>query len=201
MVKLAVFDLNQTLYTKSSKEEFFKYICYRQNYKLLNIFRLLFFKAIGKLRALNQTEFKENFFRYLNNLPPEQVQAYAAEYWSVEYPKYFNKQLLERVEALRAKDVRIVVATGALELYAAPLFDRFPVDYYCGTRTTYENGRHLIDGEACKDEEKLRRLDEHYGKGKYHIVEAYSDAEEMMLDVADRAYLIEDGQVRPLTAV
>ncbi len=74
-LKIAVFDINGTLYRKKSKEEFFRFICFRNSYKLADIYHLLLFKLLGSLRLVNQTQFKENFFNYLDDLPPEQVQA------------------------------------------------------------------------------------------------------------------------------
>ena len=69
--KIAVFDINGTLYNKKSKEEFFRFICFRDSYKLLDIYHLLLFKLLGALRVVNYTQFKENFFNYLDHLPPE----------------------------------------------------------------------------------------------------------------------------------
>lgn len=200
MVKIAVFDLNKTVYCKSSKEEFFKFVCYRYQYKLANIFRLFFFGLLGKLHAINHTDFKENFFRYLDHLPPEEVADIAEEFWRVEYPKYFNQELLRRIDHLRARGVQITIATGALEIYVLPLFDQLPVDYFCGTRTAYADGVHRVVGRANKEAEKLRRLDEYYGQGQYRIVEAYSDDPEAMLDAAEQAFLIKDGQIEPYRA-
>lgn len=200
MVEIAVFDLNKTVYNKSSKEEFFKFICYRYQYKLANVFRLLFFGLLGKLHAINHTDFKENFFRYLDHLSPSRVQEVAEEFWRVEYPKYFNAEILRRMDELRATGRQIVIATGALEVYVLPLFDLLPVDYFCGTRTAYADGVHRIVGIANKEEEKLRRLDEYYGQGQYRIVEAYSDDPEAMLDRAERAFLVKDGKLQPYTA-
>ncbi len=198
MQKIAVFDLNKTLYHKSSKEEFFKYICYRQEYKLVHIFRLTLFVGLAKLHAINQTQFKENFFRYLNNIPPEQVEEYAREFWSIEYPRYFNQELLKRIGELRREGVRIALLTGALEIYVRPLLQYIDFDCFSGTQTKYEDGIHHLTGEANKEEEKLRRLDDCFGKGKYVIVEAYSDDKEAMLKKAERAFIVEDGQVKPL---
>lgn len=199
--KVAVFDINGTLYRKSSKEEFFKYICFKKGYKLLNIFQLLVFKIIGKARLINQTEFKENFFNYLDHLPPEKVMQYAREYWSIEYPQYFNEKLLQRVNELRKEGVQIFCISGGLDVYMDALFEQYKtVDHYFCTKTKYTGSTYKIVGEACKGEEKVRRLDEHFKNEPYTIVEAYSDSQEVILDHADKAYLVNsegDIQVYP----
>ncbi len=195
--RIAIFDINGTLYKKTSKEEFFKYICYRNNYKLLSLYHLTLFKLLGNLRLINQTQFKENFFNYLDGLPPNQVDRYAREYWSVEYPYYFNDKLLKRVEELRNKGVKIVCATGGLDVYMKPLFEFFEVDEYFCTQVRYTNQTYQVVGEACKEEEKIRRVEEHFGKGNFQVVEAYSDDPEAVLDIADKPYIIEEGEVKP----
>ena len=195
-LKIAVFDINGTLYTKTSKEEFFRFICFRNSYKLLDIYRLLLFKLLGALRLINQTQFKENFFSYLDHLPPEQVTRYATEYWSIEYPHYFNRELLKRVDQLRGQGVKIFCISGGLDVYMDPLYELFPVDAHISTRVLYKNNTYRVVGEACKGEEKIRRLEEYLDGQPYQVVEAYSDDEEAILDKAEKAYLVEkDGKV------
>lgn len=198
-LSIAVFDINGTLYKKKSKEEFFRFICFRNNYKLLDIYHLLLFKLLGSLRLINQTQFKENFFNYLDHLPPDQVSRYASEYWSIEYPRYFNKELLERVDKLREQGVKIFCISGGLDVYMDPLYDLFPVDAHISTRAMYKKDTYKIVGEACKEEEKIRRLEEYLDGKPYQIVEAYSDDKEAILKVAKQAYLVnEKGEVAPM---
>ena len=198
-LKIAVLDINGTLYNKKSKEEFFRFICFRNSYKLLDIYHLLLFKLLGTLRLVNQTQFKENFFNYLDHLPPEQVRRYAAEYWSIEYPRYFNRELLDQVDALRKQGIKIFCISGGLDVYMEPLYELFPVDGHLSTRVMYKKQTYKIVGEACKEEEKIRRLEEYLKGQPYQIVEAYSDDKEAILERADQAYLVkEGGEIVPL---
>jgi phosphoserine phosphatase len=195
-LRIAVFDLNQTVYNLSSKEVFFKFVCFRRNYKFYNIFQLGLFKLLGELRLISHTDFKENFFNYLDNLPPQKVSEFARDFWKIEYPKHFNKELLTRIEKLRSEGVRIVFATGALEVYAAPLFENhIEVDAWFGTQTTYDDGTYKVKGKACKQEEKTRMIREHYGDTDIRIVEAYSDDVEHMFKLTERPYLVNDGKI------
>jgi hypothetical protein len=55
-----------------------------------------------------------------------------------------------------------------------------------------------VKGEACKGEEKIKRLEQNYLKGRpYKIVEAYSDSKEFILDKAEKAFLVEEGKIIP----
>ncbi len=195
-LKIAVFDINGTLYRKTSKEEFFRFICFRNSYKLLDIYHLLLFKLLGSLRLVNQTQFKENFFNYLDKLPPEQVHRYAAEYWSIEYPHYFNEAVLARVDELREQGVQIFCISGGLDVYMEPLYELFPVDAHISTRVEYKKDTYKVIGEACKDEVKIRRLEEYLDGQPYEMIAAYSDDEEAILKKANQAYLVkEDGEI------
>ena len=197
-ISIAIFDLNGTLYNKSSKDEFFKFICSKKLSKVKYIFQMSYYKMRMKLHTINQTEFKENFFNYLDNIPPKQVEAFAKEYWEEEYPGKFNKEIIQRLDTLRKKGVKIYCATGGLEIYVKPLFKLYPVDGMVGTVVEYVDNTYLVKGEACKGEEKIKRLEKHFLKGQpYKIIEAYSDSKEFILDRAEKAYLVKDGEILP----
>jgi HAD superfamily hydrolase (TIGR01490 family) len=199
-IRIAVFDLNGTLYNKTSKDEFFKFICSKKQSKAMYIFQMAYYQLRMKLHTISQTDFKENFFNYLDNLPPRQVEAYAKEYWEKEYPGQFNKQIIDRLDTLRKEGVKIYCATGGLELYVKPLFDLYEVDGIVGTQVEYADDTYLVKGEACKGEEKIRRLEQCLKGKPYQIVEAYSDSKEPILDKAQKAFLVKDGKINPYSS-
>lgn len=198
---VALFDLNNCLYRKSSKEEFYKYVCFKDGTKVFDVVRQ---KAAGLLHRtglMGQTDFKENFFRYLDGLPPERVAAYAREFWSIEYPDRFNPTLLERVRTLRREGTQVWVVSGAYEVYLLPLGEQLLTDGWLGTRATYANGRYQVLGAAAKDAEKLARLDAQFGTGGYQLVEAYSDGDPEVLQRALAGYHVNaDGTFRRVSA-
>lgn len=198
-VKVAVFDLNKTFYNKSSKDEFFKFVSTKKPHKLAYYFQMMYYKVLLKMHQIRQTEFKENFFNYLDNLPPDKVETYAREFWKQEYPDNFNKEIKERLDKLKQEGVQIFCATGGLEVYVKPLFELYPIDAFFGTKVNYTDNTYLVDGKACKAEEKIARLDEHFKGKSYKIVEAYSDDKEEILDEAEKAFLVKDGRIVPYT--
>jgi HAD superfamily phosphoserine phosphatase-like hydrolase len=196
-IKTAVFDLNGTLYNKSSKDEFFKFICSKRKSRLLKIFHMGKYTILQKMHAINQTEFKENFFCYLDGIPPQQVEAYAKEFWQKEFPGNFNAELLLRIGRLKKEGVKVFCITGALELYVQPLFELYKdMEGYAGTLAEYEDDKYTIIGEACKGEVKLQRLEQMLGTSSFRIVEAYSDMAEDILDAAEKSWLVKDGQMK-----
>ncbi|QCR22699.1 HAD family phosphatase [Pontibacter sp. SGAir0037] len=196
-VRVVAFDLNGTFYNKSSKDEFYAFICKKRPKRIKYYFEMLYYKLLKQMHQMNHTEFKENFFNYLDDLTPEQVEAYATEFWQQEYPAHFNKKIKNRLDALKQEGVVTYCATGGLELYIKPLFEMYKVDGYAGTRVAYHNKTYLVQGKACKAEEKLERLEKFLEGKPYTIVEAYSDSRESILDKAEKAYLVENGELKP----
>lgn len=194
-LKVVVFDLNGTFYNKSSKDEFYKFICTKRPSRLMYLIQMGYYKVLLKVHQIRQTEFKENFFNYLDDFPPTTVEKYAAEFWEREFPENFNRDLLKKFTEFKAKDVMVFCATGGLELYVNPLFDIYKIDGFAGTRVKYDGHTYLVQGEACKGEEKIKRLEKFLGDQSYRIIEAYSDSKEEILDRAEKAYLIKDGKI------
>ncbi len=196
-IKVIVFDLNGTFYNKSSKDEFFKFICTKRPKRVGYYFEMLYYKLLKKMNQMRKTEFKENFFNYLDELPPDKVEEYAAEFWEKEYPENFNKELKDHFDKMKQKGVKLFCATGGLELYVKPLFKLYEIDGLAGTQTKYNGTTYLVEGKACKDEEKLKRLDAHFKGQPYEVIEAYSDSKEDILDEAKKAFLIKNGEIIP----
>ena len=196
-IEVVVFDLNGTFYEKSSKDEFYKFICSKRPKRLKYLLQMGYYKLLLKVNQIRQTEFKENFFNYLDDFPPQTVEKYAREFWEREFPQNFNKELLKKFTDFKAKNIVVFCATGGLELYVKPLFDIYKIDGFSGTRVKYDGHTYLVQGEACKGEEKINRLEKFLDGQSYRIIEAYSDSKEEILDRAEKAYLIKDGKITP----
>ena len=193
MQEIIVYDLNQTLYKKSSKDEFFKFICYKKGYKLIHLIQIGWLKALGKLHIMSKTYFKENFYDYLNKLPPEKVEKYAKQFWNVEFPEYFREEMVADIIAKDKAGIKVYIVTGGFEVYTKYLEELLPLKVI-GTRTKYENEDYKIIGKTCNDEEKVRRLKEEVN-GDYRLLEAYSDDDEEILHHAEKGYLLKDGKL------
>jgi len=194
MQEIIVYDLNQTLYKKSSKDEFFKFICYKKGYKLVHLFQIGCLKALGKLRIMSKTYFKENFYDYLNKLPPEKVEKYAEQFWNLEFTEYFREEMVADIREKDKAGIKVYIVTGGFEIYTKYLEEILPLKVI-GTITKYENQDYKIIGKTCNDEEKVKRLDAEMN-GEYRLLEAYSDDDEEILYKAEKGYLLEDGELK-----
>lgn len=196
-VKVVIFDLNGTFYNKSSKEEFFKFICKKRPNRVKYVFEMSYYYLKMKLNRIRQTEFKENFFNYLDGLTPTQVEDYAKEFWAQEFPEEFNKELKKLFDDVKKRDALLFCATGGFELYVKPLFDIYKIDGLVGTQVEYDGQTYKVKGKACKEEEKIKRMEKMLKGRPYRIVEAYSDSKEVILDKAETAFLIKDKAILP----
>lgn len=194
MQEIIVYDLNQTLYKKSSKDEFFKFICYKKGYKLLHLFQIGWLLVLGKLHITSKTYFKENFYDYLNKLPPEKVKKYAKQFWNIEFPEHFREDILADIKEKDKAGIKVYIVTGGFEVYTKYLEELLPLKVI-GTLTKYENEDYKIIGKTCNDAEKVKRLDAEID-GEYKLLEAYSDDDEEILYKAEKGYLLEEGELK-----
>ena len=196
-VKVVIFDLNGTFYNKSSKEEFYKFILKKRPNRLKYVFGMSYYYVKMKLNKIQQTEFKENFFNYLDGLPPAKVEEYAREFWAQEFPDEFNKELKKIFDDIKKSDTLLFCATGGFELYVKPLFELYEIDGLVGTQVKYDGKTYKVIGEACKEEEKIKSIRKLLNGKPFRIVEAYSDSKEVILDKAETAFLIKDKKILP----
>ncbi|MBL3657145.1 HAD family hydrolase [Fulvivirga sediminis] len=196
MTKIVVYDLNETLYHKSSKDEFFKFICYKKGYKLPHLFQLTALKFLNNIDVIGKTFFKENFYNYLDNMPPEKIEKYAEQFWGMEYPDYFHKSMVADIKKHHKEGTLVYIITGGFEVYTKYLEKILPVEVH-GTRTSYKNGTYKVIGEACNGKAKVKRLNE-VAPADYRLIKAYSDDKEPILYEAEKAYYVDDGEVMPL---
>lgn len=194
-IEVVVFDLNGTFYNNSSKDRFFQFICSKRPGRLKYAFEIGYYYLLKKLNAIRRTDFKENFFNYLDEFTPAQVESYAQEFWQQEFPENFNGELIARFKKFREEGILVICATGGLELYVKPLFNLFEIDGLVGTQVKYNGRTYIVQGEACKGGEKIQRLEELLEGRRYRLIEAYSDSKEEILDEAEKAFLIKDGKI------
>ncbi|MDN3724399.1 HAD family hydrolase [Aequorivita sp. SDUM287046] len=190
-MKIVVYDLNQTLYKKSSKDSFFKFVCYKRELKIFYLFQLFWIQFLHKTNMIGKTTFKENFYNYLNGLPPEKVQKYAEQFWNMEFPELFNSKMLADIKKFDSEGIKVFIVTGGFEVYIKYLEKILPVKVI-GTKAEYRDGTYKVIGEACNGEEKIKRLNAEI-KEDYEIIEAYSDEKEPILFKAKKGYYI-DGE-------
>lgn len=147
---------------------------------------------VYSLGLLNKTTFKQHFYKYLDGIPPEEMQMLAKEFWDLEYPENFRKSLLREIHQMRNEGVEVYLVTGAYEVYTKYLENLLGVKVI-GTQTTYESGKYKIQGKACNNEEKVRRLKEDVTE-EFEILKAYSDDDEEILYEAEKGCYLKNNR-------
>ena len=109
----------------------------------------------------------------------------------------FNPEIIERLQRAKSNGAELFCASGGLEVYVKPLFDLLPIDGFAGTKTTYTGKTYLVDGAACKGDEKVRRVKEFYKNKPFVITESYSDRYEELFEITEQPFLVKDGEVIP----
>ena len=78
----------------------------------------------------------------------------------------------------------------------APLFRLYEIDGYAGTQVAYDGETYKVLGKACKDEEKVCRIEKHFADKPFRVTEAYSDSKEDILDMAEKAFLLKEEKIK-----
>lgn len=143
---------------------------------------------------MSKTYFKENFYNYLNKLPPEQVNRYAKQFWNLEFPENFREEMIADIIEKNKAGIKVYIVTGSFEVYAKYLEELLPLKVI-GTITKYENENYKIIGKTCNDAEKVKRLDAEMD-GDYKVLKAYSDDDEEILYKAEKGYFLDDGKMK-----
>lgn len=141
----------------------------------------------------NKTWFKQKFYSYLNGFEPTELKALAMEYWDREFPDKFRSTFLEEIRMVVNQGIEVYVITGAYEVYTKYLEELLPVKLI-GTRTDYKNGKYIVEGRACNDEEKIWRLKEELSDD-FEVLRAYSDDDEAILYLAREGYYLKNGKL------
>lgn len=163
--ELAIFDLDRTITRWPTYSAFLLFCALRLAPWRLATIPLLAPVAIGYATGLvSRTAMKEAMHALLigRNVPRRKLNAAAAAFVEWTAARNLYPEALARIESERAAGRRILLATAAPEIYAAPLGGRLGAEDVIATRHKQSQRaiRHNIRGTNCHGPEKRRRIDE-----------------------------------------
>lgn len=127
----------------------------------------------------------------LRGLPEEQAFALGAHFARTELPGVLREQALERIRWHKAQGDRVVVVSGALDVYLSHWCRDHGLEWLC-SRLESRGGRLTgrYRGEQCVNAEKSRRVAEAYDLASYPQIYAYGDTPEdrHLLQLAHHRY-------------
>ena len=180
-----VYDFDGTIYHGDSTRDFFKFSLKKHPALVRYLPKQLWgFFSHYVLKRIDKTTMKQNFYCFLKGFDAEKT---LDEFWDKHekniYPFYKEQQ--------KEDDIFI---SASPEFLLEPICKRLSINHLMASRVDIKTGTYT--GKNCRDEEKVKRLYEKYGK--VHIDNFYSDSEAdlPLVRLADKAFLItKNGEV------
>lgn len=143
------------------------------------------FSLLRMAKKADTKDLKEKVFSFLPEL--DDVHRIVDEFWDA-YRDHITDWYL------RQKEADDLILSASPEFLLRPICEELGVELIATLMDPY-SGR--IQGLNCHDEEKVRRFYEQYPDG--HTENFYSDSlsDAPMAHIADRAYLVRNGQLQP----
>lgn len=197
-MKLSIFDLDGTLLKTNSFHQFALF-AHLHLYPRSRLGRLPGILLRRRMRRLTSEEFKDALLAPLARVPVEHVQHQLPRFIHRLRRQLFPKALKELESHLR--EHRVLIATGALDLYAAPLLAPYGVTEIIATKLSFSAGcytgrivRPEILGVSKRNavQEWLRRS----GSGNFDQVMFFTDclSDRPLLDIVDAPYIVNNRQ-------
>lgn len=194
MQKIAFFDVDKTLIEGDSMFLLLKYTTEKYPKAKRRLPKLFLDLCLYKLGIINTKKAKESMFYTMNYLNEDDLKDF---YNTILKSKLFDDALIE-ITRLKEEGYHTLLISASPECYLKYFEEEEFVDGVIGTRFKKSNSfyNNVIEGENCKGEEKVKRINA-YLKEKEIIVDkngslAYSDSlsDKPMFDLAEKAYLI-----------
>ncbi len=190
-MKLALFDFDGTISTREMLPDFFRRSIPRRRLLIGQV--LLAPLIIGyKLRIVPGTLVRAAIVRFgFTGLAFADYDAAGAAFAADVLPGVLRPDLMQRIAWHRAQGDRVVVVTGALDVYMARWCRSHGLDLVCSVleqRDGRLTGRY--QGAQCVRAEKARLVSERYPRANYGEVYAYGDTVEdrELLALASRKF-------------
>ena len=114
---------------------------------------------------------------FLRGVPRARLEARGAEFAQRHLPGFLRPEGVQRIAWHQENGHRCAVASASLDVYVAPWARAAGIDDVFATSLEYADGvaTGRIDGNNCRGEEKVRRMEEHYGDLSQWALHGYGD--------------------------
>jgi HAD superfamily hydrolase (TIGR01490 family) len=182
-MRLAIFDLCDTLVNFQSANEFCKYVLKKESRNsLLNadcfFDKFYFYRLFGKL-GLSHFSQKKVLLRGLRGLTKAKLELYGKQYVHDVIENQLNREVFQKFLEHKEQGDIVVINSGGYEAYLQHFSDKYNIEYTFSTRFKYVNNIFSgeIEGIDCLGQEKVARMKEVdiLDKG-YKEIFVYSDS-------------------------
>jgi len=202
MKKLIVYDFDKTLYDGDSSIDFWIFLHLRRPWLILftpvylaaALFYLFGWTSFHKL--------KETLFIGINLMSKKSLSRVVDRFWRHAHRRVFP-WVKDRLAEQKTNRHTLVCISASPEFLLDKTVNQLGFELLIATRFVHKKRRisHFIDGENCKGEEKIRRLEKspYSQKAGYRLCEAYSDSlsDLPLLISAEKSFIILKGAISP----
>ena len=174
--KFAFFDFDDTLIHGDSGRKLLKYYLKKHPLSAVRLLKVVYHYALYLLKVEPLNAAKSAWLYPLDFMDDAEIEDF---YISCLESSYYPAVVAE-LEKKKAEGYTIYICSASVEAYLR--FCRLPVDAIMGTKTKIINGHYTgqMIGKNCKNEEKVRRINEeiknHNLEIDYDLSYAYSDS-------------------------
>jgi HAD superfamily hydrolase (TIGR01490 family) len=196
--KLAIFDIDYTITRKETLMEFFKYLVSKDIKNIKFLPRALYSGLMYGIKVYDEKRVKECFLKFIENIDEAELAKLTKSFYDEKISKILYKDAVDMIKKLKKEGYMVVLISASPEFYVKEFYAIKEVDLIIGTKFTFEGGKFIrkMDGNNCKGEEKVRRLNKVLKeknikvdfKNSYMFSDSLSD--KPLLDLVGNPYLI-----------
>ena len=198
MEKLAIFDIDYTITRKETLMEFFKYIVSKDIKNIKFLPRALYSGLMYGVKVYDEKRVKECFLKFIENIDEAELSKLTKSFYDERISKILYKDAVDMIKKLKNEGYMVVLISASPEFYVKEFYAIKEVDLIIGTKFTFDSGKFIrkMDGNNCKGEEKVKRLNEVLKEknikvdfeNSYMFSDSLSD--KPLLDLVGKPYLI-----------
>lgn len=185
MLKLDIFDFDDTLYNGDSTIDFYVFNL-KQNFGLIRYLPIqVSYYIMYKLRIVKKTKFKEEFFSFLKGI--KNVDEKVKLFWEENSNKI-------RINMLKNCKNKIVVISASPDFLLENICKKIKIEKLIASNVDKKTGK--FNSENCYGEEKVKRLNMEIDN--YIIENFYSDSlsDKPLAKLSKKNYLIKKGEIK-----
>lgn len=180
MIKINLYDFDETIYDGDSTVDFMKYILKRHPSSIRKLPRMGVAALRYIFKNIDKTKMKEEIYSIFTTI--DNIDEYLEDFWS-KHEKNIKKFYLEK------NHKNDIIISASPEFLLKPMTDKLKVKDMMASKVNKKTGKY--EGINCHDVEKVRRLNEKYSN--YKVMESYSDSiksDRPILELAETAYQV-----------
>ena len=155
---LAIFDFCDTIFDGQSATFFLDFL--ESKLSIVKKIRSRIIKKTNKIPSSDSKRYKENLMRVFYGIKKEEMDKYAAEFYSSIVANRLHKNAIEALLAHQKSGHIIVVISGGFEVYLKYFAKSYGIDYLISTKLEFKNGAFTskIAGDECLGDKKVELL-------------------------------------------